>query len=175
MDLPEPAGPEVAEPLDFPVRWDTGAPMPHLLVGTAHAYLVFYLPLDYPDWDGTNPRGRKPETDPAEPIAVVEFHGCVSAKLGAPNDEVFSGHPLWGKGLEPYSAQVVRNSRWIAELEAINKVHPQYQPEFWDSLNHYVFWFHDETFECVAKSYEVEVLASTLPDVLETVARRLLA
>lgn len=75
----------------------------------------------------------------------------VSAKLGSPNDEVFHGHPLAGKGLEGYTAQLVRNSRWLSELQQINSVHAGYRPEAWQKRNHYVFWFHDTTFECIAE------------------------
>ena len=82
---------------------------------------------------------------------------CVSAKLGDPNDEVFSGHPLQGKGLEAYAAQRVVNSRWLKEIETINSVHPQYRPAMWRDLQHFIFWFHDSTFECLARSFKVEV------------------
>jgi len=59
----------------------------------------------------------------AESLALVEFEGCASAKLGSPNEEVFQGHPLYGKGLDSCSAQIVRSSKWLKELEDINKVH----------------------------------------------------
>jgi hypothetical protein len=158
---------EFAETIEFPVKWDIGAPMPHLLTNGYRTFLVFYLKDDYSEGDRT------------ELVALVQFLRCVSVKLGDPNDEVLHGHPLYGKGLEPYSAQIVRNSTWVKELETINKVHSQYKPEFWSELNHYIFWFHDQTFECVAKSYEVEVFRKTEPEksmdevVIETVKRLL--
>lgn len=153
---------EYAETIDFPVVWDTGAPMPHLLTNGYRTILLFYLRDDYS------------ESMETESVALVEFHRCISAKLGDPNEEIFHGHRLHGSGLEPYSAQIVRNSKWIQELEGINKVHSQYDPELWRSLNHYIFWFHDDTFECVAKSYEVEVFQKSLADVLGEAARRIL-
>ncbi len=168
-------GLEYAEPFDFPVAWDTGAPMPHLLVSNSHAFLVFYVHVDDPSWDGSYVKVRNPGSDLPESFAVVEFYGCVSVKFGSPNDEVLHGHSLADSGLEPYSAQIVRNSKWIRELETINKVHPLYKAELWRDLNHYVFWFHDETFECVAESYEVEVLYSRLPEVLQQLTKRLIA
>ena len=57
-----------------------------------------------------------PGSPDVESLALVEFVGCVSARLGSPNDEVFEGHPLSGKGLDGYTAQRVVNSRWLAEL-----------------------------------------------------------
>jgi hypothetical protein len=112
---------EYADPIDFPVQWDVGAPMPHLLSNGNRTFLAFYL------------QGRSSTGE----VALVQFFCCHSVKMGNPNDEVFYGHPLHGKGLEYYSAQIVRNSKWIKELETINKVHPQYNPEIWKSLNHY--------------------------------------
>ena len=38
------------------------------------------------------------------------------------------------------------NSRWIADEEAINSVHPQHVGGWFDRLNHYFFVFHDEMF-----------------------------
>jgi hypothetical protein len=166
-------GQEYAEPFDFPVKWDVGAPMPHLLANGQHTFLVFYVRVDDPNWNGTYVKIRNPEADFAEPLAVAQFHRCVSAKLGDPNDEVLHGHPLADKGLEGYTAQIVRNSKWISELEAVNKVHSNYKPELWRSFNHYIFWFHDETFECVAKSYEVEVVNESMPELLAKLTKRL--
>lgn len=154
---------EYAETIDFPVLWDAGAPMPHLLTNGYRTILLFYVQGDYS------------ENDPTESVALVEFHRCISSKLGDPNEEVFHGHPLYGNGFEPYSAQIVRNSKWIKELEAINKVHERYDPELWRSLNHYIFWFHDDTFECVAKSYEVEVFQKSMAEVFGEAVKRILA
>ena len=163
--LADAQGQEYAETIDFPVKWDIGAPLPHLLANGSRTLLLFYLKDD--DSEGNR----------TESIALVQFHKCVSVKLGDPNDEVFHGHPLYGKGLEPYTAQIVQNSKWIEELEAINKVHSQYDPALWRSMNHYVFWFHDETFECVARAYEVEIFQKSDPEksmdevILEAVKR----
>ena len=114
------------------------------------------------------------ENDGEKSVALVQFYGCASVKLGAPNDEVFYGHPLHGKGLEPYTAQIVRNSKWIKELETINKVHPNFDQRLWRSLNHYILWFHDETFECVAESYEVEVFKKSMDEVIVEASKRTL-
>jgi hypothetical protein len=92
---------EFADPLDFPVKWDIGAPMPYLIANGLHTILLFYLQDDNLENKGV------------ESVALVQFYGCISVKLGSPNDEVFYGHPLHGKGLEPYVAQIVRNSKWI--------------------------------------------------------------
>lgn len=168
-------GEEHAVPLDFPVRWDAGAPLPHLLRNDYRAFLTFYVREDDPAWDGTYVKVRNPAGGAAEPLALVEFAGCLSAKLGSPNDEVFAGHPLAGKGLDGYTAQEVVNSRWLTELEAINRVHHGYDPACWRRRHHYVFWFHDTTFECVAESFNVELYRESMAELLARVCTRLLA
>lgn len=167
-------GEEYAMPLEFPVKWSVGAPLPHIIRSDDKTFLTFYIDIPDPNWDGTCVTVKDPGDGSIESLALVEFYQCVSAKLGAPNDEVFSGHPLYGKGLEGYTAQVVQNSRWIAELEAINQVHDYYKPDFWRTLKHYVFWFHDSTFECIAKSYNVEIFHESMSDLLARVCKRLL-
>jgi hypothetical protein len=162
---------EYAESLEFPVRWDVGAPMPHLLVNDYRALLCFLLNEPDPNWDGSYV--NVVSVSETNSLALVEFKGCLAAKLGVPNDEVFHGHPLEGKGMEPYRAQLVMNSCWIRELETINSVHQSYNPKHWNDLNHYVFWFHDSTFECVAKSFAVDTYRESMTALLIRMVERL--
>lgn len=168
-------GEEYAVPLDFPVEWDIGAPLPHLLRNDSKTFLAFYVREPDPDWDGSYVTVKDPGDGSVEALALVEFHGCASARLGSPNDEVFAGHPLSGKGLEGYTAQRVVNSKWLAELEAINSVHHCYDPARWRDRKHYVFWFHDTTFECVANSFTVELYRESMAEMLARVCQRLLS
>ena len=160
-----------AVPIAFPVRWSTGAPLPHLLINDHRAVLLFIVEDLDPDWDGTWVRIVGPTTE-AE-VAVVEFENCASAKLGMPNDEAFHGHPLTGRGLRAYGAFEVVDSAWIAELAAINAVHPGDRPESWSELTHFILGFHDSTFECVARAFRVETRRGTIADMLEEACRRL--
>jgi len=164
---------EHAVPLEFPVRWDTGAPMPQLLVNDHRAFVSFLVRKADPSWDGSYATMKDPASAEKQSLALVEFKRCSSAKLGAPNDEVFHGHPLAGKGLDSYTAQLVRNSRWLAELQQTNSVHTGYRPEAWAKRNHYILWFHDNTFECIAESFEVELHECSMQELLAKACRRL--
>jgi len=180
-------GDEYAETLEFPVRWDAGAPMPHLMKNDHRALLAFLL--SEPELFGDNyfsplattriphqmARSGSPADEGPEPLGLVEFNRCISAKLGAPNDEVFEGHPLNGKGLEAYGAQQVVNSRWLKEVEKINSVHRMYRPESWRDLHHFIFWFHDSTFECLAQSYTVETHRTSMKELLGMMVERLIS
>lgn len=167
-------GDEYAEPCGFPLKWDIGAPMPHLMVNDHRALLAFLLSEPDPKWDGGYVTVNSPADNQAEPLGLVEFELCISARLGDPNDEVFEGHSLSGRGLEAYGAQRVVNSRWLRELEAINSVHRMYRPESWRDFTHFIFWFHDSTFECVARSYKVETHRTSMRDLLALMVERLL-
>ena len=70
---------------------------------------------------------------------------------------------------------MVANSRWLAELEQINSVHSMYNPSKWQALKHYLLLFHDETFECLAQDYKLEMLTGSMADVVKQVTERLLA
>jgi hypothetical protein len=173
-ELARTRGEEYAIPCELGVIWETGAPLPHLLCSGQRAFLIFIQRKIDPSWDGTQVTVKSPSSKGAESLALVEFHGA-TVKFGAPNDEVMSGHPLQGKGLMGYGAHYVMNSRWTRELEEINKVHPQYNPEVWKNLKHYLFAFHDETFECIADGHRVETHRTSLPDLVQIVARRMLS
>ena len=168
-------GEPYAIPLDFPLKWDIGAPLPHLVCNDYKTFLCFLLNMPDPDWDGSYVTIKSAGGSAAESLALVEFKGCMSVKFGAPNDEVFHGHPLAGRGQSAYTAQLVVNSTWLAELQKINSVHQMYNPELWKTLNHYVLWFHDSTFECIAQSFDVEVYKETFASVLGRMCARLIA
>lgn len=158
-------------PLEFPVQWDTGAPLPHLVQNDLQTFLIFLLADTQSAAEGTSVDVVGPRD--ASSLAIVEFKGCVSAKMGSPNDEVFRGHPLYGKGFEGYRPLQVMNSRWTRELETINSVHQYYDPKHWEELSHFIFGFHDCTFECVARSFVVEQSATSISDALASICRRL--
>ena len=167
-------GEEHAVPLDFPLRWDVGCPRPHLVCNDYKTLLAFIIREPRRAVDGRSVEVVDPGDGAGRRLALVEFRSCYATKLGAPNDEVFHGHPLEGRGLEAYTAQKVVNSRWLSEIEAINKVHHRYDPSRWGRLNHYVFWFHDTTFECLAESYTVEEHRESVEAMLARMCRRLL-
>ena len=98
-------GEPYAEPCDFPVKWDVGAPLPFLLCTDYQTYLTFYINEPDPNWDGTYVKTVELGSNEKASLCLVTFMSCVSAKLGHPNDEVQEGHPLAGRGLEGYTAQ----------------------------------------------------------------------
>ncbi len=162
-----------AIPLDFPVEWDKGAPLPQLIMDDYRTFLSFCVREVDPNWEGTYVKAVSTEDEIPQTLALVEFQRTVSVKFGSPNDEVFRGHLLEGKGRESYAAQIVINSPWLAEIEAINKVHTHYNPERWRNRKHYIFWFHDSTFECIAESFTIELYQESMYQMLMRMVDRL--
>lgn len=164
-------GEETAVAFEWEYQWDTGAPLPHVVASGRKIYLMYVVHEPDPDWDGSYV--TLVQTSDVRTIALVEFIDCHAFKFGGPNDEVFAGHPLWGKGLEPYGAHTIAHSRWLAEVEKINMVHGRYSPQRWKTLKHYLLAFHDDIFECLANGHKIEVLRDSLEHVTELARKRL--
>src|SRR5690348_16951769 len=62
-----------AVPIEFPVQWDTGAPLPYLLRNDHRTFLVFFLRDADPAWDGTYVNVRHADDLGSGNLAVVEF------------------------------------------------------------------------------------------------------
>jgi hypothetical protein len=145
-------GEEYAAPFELGVVWSGGAPLPHLLSSGHRTFVAFYLDEPDPDWDGTYVNVIDPTDEAPASLGLAEFKRCSAVKLGPPNDEVLHGHRLHGRGLGGYGAYVVENSSWVAELMEVNSVHRQYREETWADARHFLFVFHDETVEAVART-----------------------
>lgn len=143
-----------------------GTPCPMLLVGEHHLQLAYYLEERPKDWDGTTVRVVN-EGSSDEPCALVRFKGVYAHIFGPPNDEAFSGHPLASRGLTAYRVFEVKKSSWLRRLERMNAVHPYHKAELFSKYKHFVFAFHDTTFECIAEAFDITVHRGSVPDVIK--------
>src|SRR5262245_2116546 len=140
---------------DCSLSWDVGAPLPTLLQADHQTFLFFTL------------------ADDNENVGQIEFEWCSSTCFGNPNDETFQGHPLMGSGFEPYQAMLVANSTWITQLRKIDSVHHSHDPAVYDLAKHFIFQFHDTTFECVARSFKASRTPGSLPDAVRRAVAQL--
>jgi hypothetical protein len=132
-----------------------GAPIPIVLSVESKTVVAYYIQNDEVDFECE-----------FEPIAIISFERCRSTMFGPPNDEAFSGHPLYFKGLRPYSTFIIENSSWLRKLIEMNSVHPYHNEEHFKDFKHYVLSFHDSTFECIAENFNVEIVNDTLLNVI---------
>lgn len=153
----------VVELTDVP-QSSVGAPLP-VVLADEHTVLLAYLLEDRdPAWDGTSVRVVTASSD--GPAALVRFQRTWVFQFGPPNDEAFHGHPLFARGLHPYAAFEVQDSSWLRALESMNSVHEYHSPDRFRQLRHFVFAFHDSTFECVADGFTVELRDGPLTKVV---------
>jgi hypothetical protein len=146
-----------------------GAPCPVVVSDGHQTLLAYYIHTD-PNWDTSD---ISDVLEIEEKVAIVIFKLCHVHMFGPPNDEAFSGHPLAKRGLSPYRTYEIENSSWIRQLERMNSVHPFHKPErFWERC-HYVFAFHDSTFECVAKGFDIEEVSGSIGSVVPRMAEKL--
>jgi hypothetical protein len=122
---------------------DAGVPEPAMVATEERLVLAYYAP------DHTNRDIAHPQDQDEWDIAVLQFGSVRSSMFGPPNDEALNGHPLWGRGLEPYAAHWVEHSSWVRTLERMNSVHPMHNAKNFKRLRHFVLTFKESTFECV--------------------------
>jgi len=87
--------------------------------------------------------------------ATVEFVRCIVTSFGYPNDEALPGHPLYNSGLSAYDVFEVVDSPWIRRLTEQNRVAFPSTPD--STQRHFIFTFHDSTFECIADELRVTI------------------
>ena len=149
-----------------------GAPLPVVLSDEDKLLLAYIVEAAPAEADDLAVRIINPTTS-VEAVALVEFRGYSSFMFGSPNDEAFAGHPLASRGLHPYGAFRIEDSSWIRQLERMNRVHHSHNPEQFRALQHFIFAFHDSTFECVAEGYDISTHTGSFDDVLSEMRRRL--
>lgn len=150
-----------------------GAPEPVVLSDEHRTVLAFYLQEPPDECGGTSVNVVSQSSERS--VTIVQFASCYDYMFGSPNDEAFDGHPLARKGLRPYGAYEVLNSSWIRQLERMNSVHPYHKPErFWER-HHYIFAFHDSTFECVADGFQITQSFGSMMSMVPIMAEELWA
>jgi hypothetical protein len=103
---------------------------------------------------------------------VVEISVCVASQFGYPDDEALAGHPLYPFGLEPYCAYEVLNSPWLQTL-AIQNQHTFPSFDFAKGRRHFIFSFHDSTFECIGKDFKVTIAKQPYAEVVSGLVKRI--
>ncbi len=91
--------------------------------------------------------------------ARIVFHDCFQYRNGDPNDEGFYsyGQSRFKKyGVKWGEFYRVQNSKWEKEFPD-----PVMVSETKAERNHYLFYFRDETFECIAASYTMEIIPAS--------------
>jgi hypothetical protein len=153
-------------------RPDVGAPLPAVVANEDDILLAYIVSEPDPNWDGSYVDVVS-SSSPDERIAIVRFVDAYAHVFEPPNDEAFSGHPLSSRGLRPYSVSMVDHSSWLRSLERMNSVHPYHRPEGFSKYHHYIFAFHDSTFECIAEDLSFKLHRGSMRSAVELMAATL--
>lgn len=140
---------ERARVIQWEPKWSAGATAPVILANDNGLVLLYNVALEE-----------------EESVGVVTFKQARAHRYSSINDEVLSGHPLYGKGLEFYGAHEVEGSSWLEEVRSVHSVHRLYDPSRWNSVKHYILCFHDDTLEVLAEGYFAEKRAGTVKEIL---------
>ena len=111
-------------------------------------------------------------TEGAGPTAIVTFERCLITKFGYPNDEALDGHPLSARGLAAYGVFEVLDSSWARSVVIQNRVRFPATPDDYAG-RHFVFAFHDSTFECLARDLRVEFAEGPAAEIIQRLAATL--
>ncbi|RYV00650.1 hypothetical protein SOPP22_17750 [Shewanella sp. OPT22] len=112
-----------------------GAPCPMIFADENVVYLSYY--------------------DVEDDVALIKFDHCFEFRMGMPGEDEISKSPYCGLGLLNFETHYVKNSPWLNELESKYKVISDFSRNDRKYI-HYVFTFHDRTFECISSGYSVE-------------------
>lgn len=163
---------QVSEVHDAP-RPDSGASLPFIM-SDEHRVLLAYMVSELDE--AVSSIVKMMTTDSPGYVALVEFTRPRAHMFGPPNDETFLGHPLAERGLKPYGVFEVLDSSWIRQLERMNsKCDTSHSQSRNRDQRHYIFSFHDSTFECIARSFSVNLREGTLRDVMFEMLQRVQA
>ena len=155
---------ERANIIDWPVRREIGAPMP-FVISSGRTFVIYNAAPNIPAADPAMVKIINP-IDPERCVALLEFLGCIDYRFGVPGENDFDS-PASIPGLIPHKAHLVQDSVWIQWLKQVNDSSPETDRPDWLKYKHFVLSFHDERFECVAKSYFIEVYNSDYDDVAQ--------
>ena len=105
---------------------------------------------------------------------IIELIKCHATKFGYPNDEALPGHPLYLQGLTCYGVFEVLGSSWIRQQTEQNRVSFPNTPD--DSASrHFVFTFHDSTFECIAADLQASLSAEPYHEIIARITQAILS
>ena len=106
-------------------------------------------------------------------FAVVRLKRCMQSKFGYPNDEAFSGHPIYNSGFSGYGTFEVVNSKWEQTLIEQNRVAFPNTGKW--GLRHLIFAFKENVLECLVDDFDFRIekrqFAELVADVTAEISR----
>lgn len=115
-----------------------GAPHPTVLASEHRVILLYYSAKNYEK-------------------AICVFDHCFEFRMGMPSADKINDFPLHKYGIDAWGAYLVNESPWVSELDQLYGVIREFSVEA-RNYKHYVFTFHDRSFECISSGLEIITL-----------------
>lgn len=147
---------------------NVGAPSPQLIANSHQLFLAYYIE-DSPKNSGHAKSTTRSARRTKLPVALIEFDAPYAHYFGPPREDASRGHPLHSRGFRPHSAFEVLYSSWIRFLKHMNEADFEYDPKRLNGHRHFIFAFHDDTFECIARKFTVSTHRDTITNIISKV------
>ncbi|WP_421813555.1 hypothetical protein [Flagellimonas sp.] len=127
--------------LDFDA--EPNAPGPEILINDSTLILKFLL----------NPFLWENVKDDEQ--AELHFIDTLKYRLGGPGSDNFKDFRYYDKDIDNYGFYQINDSNWMRDFPSDEKVVSKVgYSSFKSNYKHYVFFFRDNTFECVAEGFK---------------------
>jgi len=151
-------GDEYAAPFDIGFVPEAAVSEPTFFETERVSLLAFSAVRQMPDW-------RREDAD----YGLVEIVHCFTSAFGT-WDEELRRHPLSSKGLCGYGVYEIVNSGWKKVLCERGGLYFPGTPG--PTQRHFVFTFHDSTFQCIASDLRGVTIPRPFENVLSEVKKR---
>ena len=153
---------------------EAGAPSPQVFATEYTIWLTYFISESDPWYEKKYSKiwSNSDERCKEDCIAIVQFQTAHIHMFGGSSEKTIAGHPLAERGLENFRIGENTNSTWIKELEEMDSVGHSRPTCGFLGARHFIFAFHDSTFECIAQGLKVYIRHG---DMLEGVGKILRA
>jgi hypothetical protein len=86
--------------------------------------------------------------------ADLLFHDIQKYRLGRPGSDNFRDYRYYDAGIDNYGFYQINNSNWKKDFPIDEKIISEESIDTKGEFKHYVFFFRDNTFECIAKDFK---------------------
>ncbi|RKN80274.1 hypothetical protein [Ulvibacterium marinum] len=86
--------------------------------------------------------------------AELLFYNAIKYRLGGPGSDNFKDYRYYDEGIDNYGFYQIKRSDWKKDFPIDEKIISKNPIGKKDNFKHYVFFFRDNTFECVAEDFK---------------------
>lgn len=87
--------------------------------------------------------------------AELHFNGVLKYRLGGPGSDNFKDFRYYDEEIDNYGFYQIKNSNWMRNFPLDEKTVSKDEPNsLKNNSKHYVFFFRDNTFECIADGFK---------------------